>query len=307
MSKIIVIDGVIPAFNALPVIEKTVASLLEQQLPAHFALTITVVDDGSSDGTGSRLKERFGGRIQVIRLDANQGRSVARNTGAAHGEGEFLLFLDSECVPANSRFILEHTRALEAGAKISCGPVSSEQQGFWPEYQRQLAEKRRRRLGNPDAATSFTTANLVVWRAGFESAGKYNESYKYYGFEDRDLLLRLQKNGTTIHYTPKAIVNHEDDITLAAVCNKMRLAGQYSSRLFSEEHPQSYRTMPYSHFDARLNPWMRYVSRISSRSVPYLPALFEPVLKVRWIPFGLRGMLVRLVSALAYLEGTSKF
>jgi len=301
-----VIDTVIPAFNALPLVGATVAALLEQQLPAGYSLTITVVDDGSSDGTENYLKERFGDRILIIRHDPNRGRSAACNTGAEHGAGEFLLFLDSDCLPANNRFIQEHIHALEAAAKISCGLISSEKQGFWPEYQRQLVKKRLKGLDNTDAATSFTTANTVVARDCFEKAGGFNTSYTHYGFEDRDLLLRLQQTGASVHYTPAAAVNHDDDINLSAVCNKMRLSGRYSSRLFAEQHPESYRTMPYYRFDGRLNPWMRYISPVSSRALPYLTALFEPVLEVRWIPVGLRGVLVRLASALAYLEGTCK-
>ena len=125
-----VIDVVIPAFNALPLVGKTVTALLEQRLPTGFSLTITVVDDGSSDGTGDYLEEHFGDRILVLRHDPNRGRSAACNTGAERGAGEFLLFLDSDCVPANQCFVLEHIHALEDGAKTSCGPVSSEKPGF---------------------------------------------------------------------------------------------------------------------------------------------------------------------------------
>jgi len=298
------IDAVIPAYNAMPIVGTTISALLEQQLPAGFSLTITVVDDGSSDNTGEWLKEHFGARILVVRHPSNKGRSATCNTGAHQGQGQFLLFLDSDCVPANQRLILEHIDTISGGAKISCGPIRSEQQGFWPEYQCRLADRRTRGLGTADAATAFTTANTIIERSCFDQAGGFNTCYTHYGFEDRDLLLRLQQAGASVRYTPAAIVNHDAELNLETVCAKMRISGQYSSRKFAEQHPQSYRTMPYSRIDMRLHPWLRVLSPVSSRALPYLIRCFEPLLDRNWLPMGLRSALVRLASALAYLEGT---
>jgi len=119
-------------------------------------------------------------------------------------------------------------------------------------------------------------------------------------------LLRLQQTGASVRYTPTAIVNHDDDLDLKTVCNKMRISGQYSAREFAAQHPQHYNAMPYSRLDARLHPWLRIVSPVSSRTLPLMIRLFEPVLGIGWLPMGLRGTLVRLASALAYLEGTSQ-
>jgi len=52
------------------------------------------VDDGSTDGCAEILSS-YGSRIQVVR-QANQGPEVARNTGVAIAQGEYIAFLDSD-------------------------------------------------------------------------------------------------------------------------------------------------------------------------------------------------------------------
>jgi glycosyltransferase involved in cell wall biosynthesis len=59
---------------------------------------ILVVDDGSNDGTGEFLLDEFGqhGDVRVLRCDANDGVSAARNSGLALARGQWMAFLDSD-------------------------------------------------------------------------------------------------------------------------------------------------------------------------------------------------------------------
>jgi len=69
---------------------------IESVLAQTFSeLEVIVVDDGSSDGTGKVLREVFGDHIRY-RRQANQGVSVARNTGIAEARGEWIAFLDHD-------------------------------------------------------------------------------------------------------------------------------------------------------------------------------------------------------------------
>lgn len=64
-------------------------------------LEVIVVDDGSPDGADDileslfRQRTEYAGRLSFYR-QANQGASVARNTGASHARGAYLAFLDSD-------------------------------------------------------------------------------------------------------------------------------------------------------------------------------------------------------------------
>jgi glycosyltransferase involved in cell wall biosynthesis len=66
-----------PVFNE----ESTVGSVIDQ-VRAHFAGPIIVVDDGSTDGTPEVLESR--GDVTVITLPENRGYGFALTTGFAH-------------------------------------------------------------------------------------------------------------------------------------------------------------------------------------------------------------------------------
>ncbi len=89
MSKVSVI---IPTYNRAQMVCEAVDSVLAQTLKD---VEIIVVDDGSDDGTGEVLQERYGERIRYF-YQENQGRSVARNRGVRASSGPYLLFLDSD-------------------------------------------------------------------------------------------------------------------------------------------------------------------------------------------------------------------
>jgi glycosyltransferase involved in cell wall biosynthesis len=57
---------------------------------------LIIVDDASTDGTESLVKEYDDGRIRYVRRDLNGGAPAARNTGIRLARGEFLAFLDSD-------------------------------------------------------------------------------------------------------------------------------------------------------------------------------------------------------------------
>lgn len=85
------VSVVIPTYNRASLVERAVASVCAQTLPA---LEILVVDDGSTDGTAERLADRFPA-VEVLR-QRNRGVSAARNLGISCGTGEWIALLDSD-------------------------------------------------------------------------------------------------------------------------------------------------------------------------------------------------------------------
>ena len=82
---------VIPAYNVAPFIDQAVCSVLAQSL---HDWTLTVIDDGSTDGTADRIARHADPRIDVIR-QPTAGVSAARNRGMARDADAFL-FLDAD-------------------------------------------------------------------------------------------------------------------------------------------------------------------------------------------------------------------
>ena len=86
---------IIPVYNRASIIEKTIQSVLQQEI-TDFELIL--IDDGSTDESLKILKneERSDERIKVIALDENQGRCFARNTGLENANGQWICYLDSD-------------------------------------------------------------------------------------------------------------------------------------------------------------------------------------------------------------------
>ena len=60
-------------------------------------IEVIYVDDASSDGSAELVERKYGcERLQVIRLQENQGPLIARMTGISHASGQWVLFLDGD-------------------------------------------------------------------------------------------------------------------------------------------------------------------------------------------------------------------
>lgn len=89
------ISIIIPAFNSVPTVGATLASIFRQTWANY---EVIVVDDGSTDDLASAVAP-YRDRIMLIR-QPNAGAPAARNRGAEDATGEFMLFLDSDTVHA---------------------------------------------------------------------------------------------------------------------------------------------------------------------------------------------------------------
>ena len=95
-------DGALPhitvvlcTYNRAHLIERTVRAVLAQK---GCELDLVVVDDGSPDDTPAVLAAIDDPRLRVVR-QANSGLSVARNSGLAVAEGDWVVFLDDDDLP----------------------------------------------------------------------------------------------------------------------------------------------------------------------------------------------------------------
>ena len=104
---------IIPVYNLENHISAALDSLLDGDYP--FDYEIIVVDDGSTDRSGSILKEysRTHRQIRVIRLE-NGGVSNARNIGVRSAEGEYITFADGDD-NVESGFLTAAVGELETG------------------------------------------------------------------------------------------------------------------------------------------------------------------------------------------------
>ena len=88
------VSVIIPVYNTQDYIRQTLESIAGQTLRE---IEIVVVDDGSTDGSLSIVRGMAAAdsRIHVF-SQANQGQSVARNTGLGQAKGKYVYFMDSD-------------------------------------------------------------------------------------------------------------------------------------------------------------------------------------------------------------------
>lgn len=84
---------VIPSWNRAHIVCEAIESALSQRTGR---VEVIVVDDGSTDNTGSVLAQRFGSQVRLLRLPRRRGPGAARNAGIRLASGELLAFLDSD-------------------------------------------------------------------------------------------------------------------------------------------------------------------------------------------------------------------
>ncbi len=211
---------VIPAYNAVPFIAETVASVCGQTLPP---LELIAVDDGSTDGTRAEL-ERLGVRVVA---QPNSGVSAARNRGRREltQEPEYLLFLDRDDVlePDMLETLETHLDAHPEAGLAYCGlriidehSVLQPERGAWPPRYDVGGDGRRRLIPDDDPVTPMVSIiDLVaiipsvslMRRSVFDRAGGWDVRYRRGGAEDTALAVELALLAE-VHHVPRPLVRY---------------------------------------------------------------------------------------------------
>ena len=181
---------VTPMFNAERTIGETVASVRAQSAGSW---RLTVVDDGSTDGSARAARAAAGGdpRVEVVGR-RNGGLSAARNTGIDRAAGEaFTVFLDADDWLASDGLERQLAAAETGGAEVVSGAV-------------ELRDGAGRRIGVREgsatsigAAELFDLAPLLVHgqmiRTGLLCSCRFDESVGL--VEDYEFYFRLVRSG----------------------------------------------------------------------------------------------------------------
>jgi glycosyltransferase involved in cell wall biosynthesis len=165
------ISVIIPTYNRALYLGEALASAFAQSLPP---LEVIVCDDGSTDGTGTLVKE-FQPAVRYLRGE-HRGVSAARNMGIEMAQGLYIAFLDSDDTWLPDK-LEKQAEALEKNAGSSI--VFSHYQEFVsPEC-----------VGAPPSATlmdsdekkyaGYSASTLLARRDVFTRAGLFDETLQF--------------------------------------------------------------------------------------------------------------------------------
>lgn len=295
---------VMPNYNQASSAIKCISALIGPEAGHECRFEIIVVDDGSTDGSADAIHGHFKDRIRLIRLPHNVGRSTARNAGAKESDADYIIFVDSDCIASDGNFVTAYLKAIQSGADLIFGQVSTRDDGFWNQLQKSTFRNREAEF-NAGQFWAYTTQNVCIKRDLFLKCGGFDLAFDKHGFEDRDLFIRLIEMGAKPAYCEAANVIHDDRISLRSVSGKMLAAGRHSSIPFGLKHPRHYALSPYAKLDCRIRPWLKWLDFPVWPIVKHLGDADASWLESGKIPLSARITAARIIYGLHYLHGTA--
>ncbi|NNE10299.1 MAG: glycosyltransferase [Gemmatimonadetes bacterium] len=201
------ITVIIPVRNGSAGIAALVRAVRAQGDPD--ALEIVVVDDGSTDGT-DRCAKDAGAR--VLRLADSPGNpAVARNHGAKEARGDWLAFIDADCMP-DDRWLAALVRRAEEGYEVVGGSLGMPPGLAWSARLDYIVSSYHTHPKRPPGLVpNHSPANLFVRRDLFLGTSMFEEKHPAaYAHEELIWQGEVLRSGGRIFFEPAARVDHEN-------------------------------------------------------------------------------------------------
>ncbi len=233
---------VMPTMNKVNLLQQSLAALRGQDLGRDGPWEVVVVNDGSTDGTGSFLAAQSGWQrpgLRLVQPPHNVGRAQARNLGAQAAEGRYLLFMDDDIV-APAGLVAAHLD--ELADHPGCGTigyaVTRPELIDAPHFHYLDSRGVARLPEGPAPARFFVTQNAAVPREAFLQIGGFDEGFAGYGFEDMELAFRLEDEvGLRFRVLPSPVPHHVHHHTHQEYFAKKVECGRQSLRYLARTHP----------------------------------------------------------------------
>jgi rhamnosyltransferase len=210
------VSVIIPTLNAEDCLPRLLASLNIQSLQADEIIVI----DSSSDDQTIEIAQGEGVRWERIPRELfNHGG--ARNLAANLAEGNVLIFLSQDVLPANRSFIAEITRPIRDGSvqAVTARQIAAREASPLEVYSRKTnypADSQFRTIEDVEAmgvfAFYFSNAASAIDRATFDQLGGFSEEVIVN--EDMHFCARLLQAGYRVAYQADAVVYHSHDYRL---------------------------------------------------------------------------------------------
>jgi len=191
---------------------------------------VIVVDNGSRDGTTTMIAGNFP-EIKLIKNAFNRGVAPARNQGLQIAHGKYILLLDVDttvtvgAIDTLIDYLDKHPTVGLVGPKLfyldgqlqySCRKFPT----LWTKVLRRIPIKAAERFladelyknqnhNSIQEVDYIIGACQLIRRKAIEEVGYLDEAM-FYGPEDVDYCLRLQKAGWKVIYNPQAVVIHKE-------------------------------------------------------------------------------------------------
>ena len=184
----------------------TIGACLEAVLASEYAdFEVVVADDGSRDDSAAIIR-RY--PCRKIFLAARSGASAARNAGAAAARGEYIFFIDADCIVEPGTLAAAARAARESGPEWIVGGTYTPRPydfGFFSLFQSVFIHHfETKRLDDPDYVASHA---MVIATAVFRQSGGFPAEFLPI-IEDVEFSHRLRRQGYKMRMDPAILVRH---------------------------------------------------------------------------------------------------
>ena len=257
---------VMRSHNDAGVIRETLEKVRAQSLPCR----LVNLDNASTDGTREIIQEYTDHLVEVPAGAYIPGRVL--NLGMRESEGEFTVFLNSDCTPVDE-FWLE--RLLEGFEGPEVAAVFGRQMprpGCWLLHAKDTEDTYGDGRRQAAWRHCFSMASSAIRRSVWERM-PFDEELRY--SEDIDWTWRARQAGHRIVYAPESRVFHSHNYNLRQFYRRHRGEGEAEARIFEwpvwERSFLRYSLLPFAR--QVLSDWRYCLPRLAFGSMAFSPAL----------------------------------
>ena len=200
------VSVLIPSYNNAGLIRGCLQALLRQKTDVSFEI---IVVDSSTDGTEKIVKNEFPG-VQIHHFNRRLYVGEARNVGVEKAKGEFVFFVDTDCIVGESWIRQMHQGIIQNGVDGIGGAVEngtpwsiSGTIGYYLEFFRFVPHH-----GRPRSTQYLVGCNSGYRKEVFESAKYYSNYNKERIGEDFVFNWQLMQSGKKVMFDPSVTMKH---------------------------------------------------------------------------------------------------
>lgn len=222
------VSVIIPAYQA-PLLDDVLHSLQMQHEASLIGEIIVVGQPYHGQATST-------GPVRWIMTPKRTPAGAARNQGAAVARGDFLLFIDADCL-VEPDTVARLLAAVRNRFDAATGGVSPERGSYWRLCHNLMAFPAFTTLDQPGERPSLPSLCLIVRRDVWEHTGPFDEQLASETGEDLDWSYRARQLGYRLGCAPDAVVRHRPERTsIAEVWRRHMRYGESWRTLYQRYH-----------------------------------------------------------------------
>lgn len=187
---------IIPTCNRNDLLSKCLSCLAPSNQTIDSSTYEVIVTDDSEENRANPLIEENYAWAKWIE-GPKRGPAANRNNGAKNATGEWLIFIDDDCLPIQDCL----AAYLKATNKGSCTVIEG----------KTIADRPKQRFDEEapinEDGNKLWSCNFAIQKKTFEKVKGFDETFPYAAMEDIDFYVRILKDNS-IEFVPQALVIH---------------------------------------------------------------------------------------------------